>query len=427
MMINEQSLWELNKKHPRLVLAYVGTRLYCQEVDFTMHRTGQIWLKTGAKQSLPLSLQRAKRVGFLLQVNDRTGLSGNALVLRKGERIGLLPYRLTSPENQESYILTFQGWVPEFTSSRPPATIKSLYFWLKAVRYKSLFLSALSVMIGSLFALVSGEFSPYLLLLSLCGGISTHAAANFFSDYHDYVNAVDSTQAISSIAGVLAREEVEPATILSAGFISLCLALLLTSFITAIRGLSPLFFILAGLFGAATYCWKPIAYKYRGWGETIVGLLMGPLMALGSYFIQTGEFSWPVLLISLALGMIIFSVSLVNNLRDLPEDQRAGITTLPMKLGVSRTKVLYYFFSFLPFVFSLLVVLIYPSLIMLILAFLSLRPAWQAVAKLAKTKDNVVDIRFNSPTLDYPINSIRFYLSYASWTIIGLLITYLFR
>lgn len=426
-MLNEQSLWELNKKHPQLVLAYKGTRLYCQVVDFTMNRTGLIWLKIHAKHGFSLSLQRTKRVGFLLQANDGTGLSGNALVLQKGTRIGLLPYRLTSPENLESYILTFQGWVPEFTSSRPPAATESLCFWLKAVRYKSLLLSALSVLIGSLFALVSGEFSLYLLLLSICGGILTHAAANFFSDYHDYVNAVDSTQAISSITGVLAREEVEPATILSAGFISLCLALLLTSFVTATRGLSPLLFIIAGLLGAATYCWKPIAYKYRGWGETIVGLLMGPLMVLGSYFIQTGDFSWPVLLISLALGMIIFSVSLVNNLRDLPEDQRAGITTLPMKLGVSRTKILYYSFNILPFIFSLLVILIYPSLIMLILAFLSLRPAWQAVVKLAKTKDNVADIRLNSPTLDYPINSIRFYLSYASWTSIGLLITYLFQ
>lgn len=426
-MINEQTLWKLNKKHPRLVLAYEGTRLYCQEVDFTMNRAGLIWLKIGAKQGLSLSLQRTKRVGFLLHANDRTGLSGNALVLRKGERIGLIPYRLTSPVNQESYILTFQGWVPEFTPSRAPDSVKSLRFWLRAVRYKSLLLSALSVLIGSLFALVSGEFSPYLLLLSLCGGILTHAAANFFSDYHDYINAVDSTQAISSIAGVLAREEVEPTKILTAGFITLCLALLLTSFLTATRGLSPLLFILVGLFGATTYCWRPIAYKYRGWGETIVGFLMGPLMALGSYFIQTGRFSWPVLLISLALGMIIFSVSLVNNLRDLPEDQRAGITTLPMKLGVSRTKILYYSFLFLPFTFSLLVVLIYPSLIMLVLAFLSLRPAWQAAANLAKTKDNVAGIRLNSPTLDYPINSIRFYLSYASWTSIGLLITYLFR
>jgi 1,4-dihydroxy-2-naphthoate octaprenyltransferase len=421
-MINEETLWELNRKNPRLVLAYETTRLHCQEVDFTISKTGLIWLKLPDEQGLPSPLQQTKRVGFLLQTTGRSsGLSGNALVIRRGKRIGLAPYRLRSLTDQEGYISTFQGWVPEPMASPQ----RPFRFWLRAVRCKSLLLSAFSVLIGSLFALVGGRFSPYLFFLSLCGGVLAHAAANFFSDYHDYINAVDSTQAISSIVGVLAREEVESAKILTAGFLTLCLALLLTAFLTAACGLSPLLFILVGLFGAATYCWKPVAYKYRGWGETIVGLLMGPLMVLGSYFIQTSHLSLPVLLISIALGMIIFSVSLTNNLRDIPEDRRAGITTLPMKLGVYRTKILYYLLVFLPFILSLSVILISPSLIMLLVAFSSLRPAWKAAANLAKTRDTIADIRLNSPTLDYPINSIRYYLSYALWTSIGLLITYL--
>ena len=132
-----------------------------------------------------------------------------------------------------------------------------------------------------------------------------------------------------------------------------------------------------------------------------------------------------VLLISLALGMIIFSVSLVNNLRIFP-NQRAGITTLPMKLGYPDQNSLLLFQHSPFYLFSLG----HPHLSLINHADSGLSQSASGLAgsgKLAKTKDNVADIRLNSPTLDYPINSIRFYLSYASWTSIGLLITYLFQ
>jgi len=433
-MINNQTLWELNKKHPRLTLAYQGRRLYCEEFKFSLSQTGVLWLEGPFTEKKLASLIQAKRVVFLLTAPDYSGLTGNALVQISTDtdtnnrppgrvKIGLIPYRLATLSGEESYILRFEGWVQE--SDYMPNQ-NSLRFWLRAARSKSLVLSGFSVLIGNLFALLAGEFDIYLFLLTLCGGVLAHLTANFFSDYHDYINAVDSPQALSSITGALAREEVEPTRILTAGFITLALALILTSVITAVRGLYPLLFVLTGLFAAVTYGWKPIAYKYRGWGETVVGVMMGPLMTMGSYYIQTNRFSWPVFFISLSLGMIIFSVSLVNNLRDIPEDLRAGLTTLPMKLGVYRTKLLYYCLIFLPLALTAIISLFHPPLLILLITFFSLPPAWKAASSLAKTKNSLTDVRRKSSLLDYPMNSIRYYLSYALWTSIGLLFTCLF-
>jgi 1,4-dihydroxy-2-naphthoate octaprenyltransferase len=81
------------------------------------------------------------------------------------------------------------------------------------------------------------------------------------------------------------------------------------------------------------YTAPPLKYKYIALGEFFVFLMWGPLMVLGSYFIQRQVFSVNAILISLPFGLLVALVLLANNLRDIFHDESKGILTLPIVIG----------------------------------------------------------------------------------------------
>ena len=89
------------------------------------------------------------------------------------------------------------------------------------------------------------------------------------------------------------------------------------------------FGILAGLL----YTGAPVAYKYFGFGDLAVFILMGPLMVIGSYYVLTGSFDYSALLISLPVGCLVTGILSGNNLRDIAPDKVARIKTTAGLLG----------------------------------------------------------------------------------------------
>ncbi len=90
---------------------------------------------------------------------------------------------------------------------------------------------------------------------------------------------------------------------------------------------------LAGLFLGWSYHGPPLRLAYRGLGELDVVLCYGPMISLATYAIQRGTWSWPVVWLSLPLGVFTAAFLLVNEFPDYTADVGANKRNLVVQLG----------------------------------------------------------------------------------------------
>jgi 1,4-dihydroxy-2-naphthoate octaprenyltransferase len=100
------------------------------------------------------------------------------------------------------------------------------------------------------------------------------------------------------------------------------------------------------------YTGGPRPYGYEGLGEVFVFLFFGVVAVSGSYFAQTERMEWEALALAVPVGLLAAGILVVNNVRDLETDRRAGKRTLAVRLGRDRTRKLYAAMVYLAFLFA---------------------------------------------------------------------------
>jgi 1,4-dihydroxy-2-naphthoate octaprenyltransferase len=413
-------------KNTRVILASQGVRIWTTECR--LDTFGETMELACSDTTTLDNLRRQQRVAFTVIDNSGT-IQGNGMARVKDTpganhtTISVEPYRVAT--GTDVYEVRLSGW--NAIKESPVPDISKYAFWYQAFRMVTLPLSALPVLVGGAAAFAQGHFNLLTLALALIGAVCAHAGANASADYFDFKKGVDSSKALSSHLGALARERVEPEMILMAAFACFLVTAIIGLILLQITGWGLLLFGLAGLLGAFFYTGRPISYKYRALGELMLGTLMGPITVMGAYYVQTRGWDWGVFLISVALGMMISSISLVNNLRDLPDDKAAGIRTMPMSLGVSGTKKLYYFLSWGPYLVTAAALIFDLTFWPLALVLLSLPQAFKAIRSLSATKNDTDDIRQKAMRNPFPLNSIRLHARFGELTVAGLALAGLIR
>src|SRR5213079_3493162 len=89
------------------------------------------------------------------------------------------------------------------------------------------------------------------------------------------------------------------------------------------------------------YTGGPRPYGYEGLGELFVFLFFGVVAVVGSYFVQVEKLEWEAFALSVPVGLLASAILVVNNVRDIDTDRRAGKRTLAVRLGRQRTRMLY--------------------------------------------------------------------------------------
>jgi 1,4-dihydroxy-2-naphthoate octaprenyltransferase len=132
---------------------------------------------------------------------------------------------------------------------------------------------------------------------------------------------------------------------------------------------------LLGLALAWFYHAGPLKLSYRGCGEIAVALCYGPLIASGTYLVQTGEVTGDLFLTSLALGLMVAGFLWINEFPDYLADKSCGKRNLVVRMGTNRAK--YAFVSLLLASLSLLPVvgLRYPEARGVLWGLVALPPA----------------------------------------------------
>ncbi|MFM2071525.1 MAG: 1,4-dihydroxy-2-naphthoate octaprenyltransferase [Actinomycetota bacterium] len=82
-------------------------------------------------------------------------------------------------------------------------------------------------------------------------------------------------------------------------------------------------------------------YGYMGLGEVFVFVFFGLVATVGTTFVVIERVPSVAWLLGTAAGVLACSLLVVNNLRDIPTDSVVGKHTLAVRLGDSRTRVLY--------------------------------------------------------------------------------------
>ena len=298
---------------------------------------------------------------------------------------------------------------------------KRLKFLFGLSRAVALPLSFIPILVGSVLALPAGGFGAGTFFLVLFGGLAAHLGTNLVSDYYDFRRGVDTSDALSSHPGALVDEQLPADRILFGGLACFAFTAFAGGLLTARAGWPLAVIGFLGILGGWSYTGGKLAYKYRALGELLIGLLMGPVLVLAPYYVLAGRLDLMPLLFSLALGLLVASVTLSNNMRDMSDDRKARIRTLPMSLGVGKAKALYFAMLGLPYVIVAATATVIKGAWPLLLVVFSLRTAWQAFIAMLRTGDED-DIRAKAAERRYPLKSIQLHLVFGLLLVVGIAI-----
>ena len=89
------------------------------------------------------------------------------------------------------------------------------------------------------------------------------------------------------------------------------------------------------------YTGGPWPYGYHGLGDLFVFAFFGVVAVMGSYFVQAERLTWEAAAIAMPMGCTVTAILVVNNLRDVASDRRAGKRTLAVIFGPGFARAQY--------------------------------------------------------------------------------------
>jgi 1,4-dihydroxy-2-naphthoate octaprenyltransferase len=212
--------------------------------------------------------------------------------------------------------------------------------WLMAARPRTLPAAVAPVLVGTSLAIEQGTFHAVAFAAALLGSIFIQVGTNLANDYSDARRGADTEDRLGPVR-VTAGGLAPPRQVLLATYVTFGLAVLCGVYLIAVAGPELLLVGVASILAGVTYTGGPKPYGYEGLGEVFVFLFFGVVAVVGSYYVQIQELPWQAFVISVPVGLLAAAILVVNNVRDLETDRRAGKRTLAVRLGRERTRVLY--------------------------------------------------------------------------------------
>lgn len=217
--------------------------------------------------------------------------------------------------------------------SRPQA-------WLMAARPKTLPAALAPVLVGAALAHAAGAFSFWPVLAAGLGALFLQIGSNFANDYFDFVKGADTP------------ERQGPTRVAASGLITLsqlrlgmtavfAAAALVGLYLIAIGGWPILAIGVASILAALAYTGGPFPFGYYGLGDLFVFVFFGLVAVCGTYYVQTLDLTWRVVLAAVPVGCLVTAILVVNNFRDIETDRRAGKYTVAVMLGKNGTRIEY--------------------------------------------------------------------------------------
>ena len=219
--------------------------------------------------------------------------------------------------------------------------------WVLAARPKTLTGAAVPVMIGLALAWTDAKgyaggteatFSMVAAVLCLLFAFIMQIDANLVNDLFDYLKGTDDR-----------ATRLGPERACTQGWVSverMRHAIAATTVLACVVGLPLVLYggwdmVFVGVF-CVLFCFLYTTHlSYMGLGDVLVLVFFGLVPVCATYYVQLHTLTLPVVAASLACGVVIDGLLLVNNFRDRDTDRQAGKMTLVVRIGAKATLLLY--------------------------------------------------------------------------------------
>ncbi|HEU4980695.1 MAG TPA: 1,4-dihydroxy-2-naphthoate polyprenyltransferase [Solirubrobacterales bacterium] len=214
--------------------------------------------------------------------------------------------------------------------------------WLMAARPRTLPAAVAPVLVGTAAAIeLVGELPRVEgMIAALISSIFIQIGTNLANDYSDAKRGADTVERLGPVR-VTAAGLVAPQRVLVATWLAFGIAVAAGIYLATVAGWVIIAIGAASIAAGVLYTGGPRPYGYAGMGELFVFLFFGLVAVNGSYYVQLEEVDWLPFGLSVAVGFLATAILVVNNVRDIETDRRAGKRTLVVRIGRDTARRLY--------------------------------------------------------------------------------------
>ncbi len=226
--------------------------------------------------------------------------------------------------------------------------MKKIKVWVQAARPQTLPAAFVPVMVGASLAKSEGQLNWVVSIAALICAFLIQIGTNFANDYFDYQKGADTDQRLgferATASGHVSNRQMLTATILTMLLAFLCGLYLVwhAGWVILVIGIFCL------LFGIL-YTGGPFPLGYNGLGDIFVFIFFGVIAVTVTFYVNALEWSLPAFWASFAIGALAVNILVVNNLRDIEQDELAGKNTLGVLFGEDMLRWEYIFMLLIAF------------------------------------------------------------------------------
>lgn len=245
--------------------------------------------------------------------------------------------------------------------------------WISGARIRTLPLAFAPVAIGSGAAAITNQFNAPVALLCLVVALALQIGVNYSNDYSDGIRGTDNYRV--GPARLTGSGAANPKKVLAVAMAFFALSAVAGVVIVV---LTSAWWMLAvgaiAIVAAWFYTGGRRPYGYAGLGEVMVFIFFGLVATVGTTYVQTGALSQESLFGGIGIGLISCAVLVVNNIRDIETDKRAGKKTLAVRMGRTPSAILFCILMLIPFGIVIYLGLFYSAALFTLFALLAALP-----------------------------------------------------
>jgi 1,4-dihydroxy-2-naphthoate octaprenyltransferase len=211
--------------------------------------------------------------------------------------------------------------------------------WVAGARPRTLPAAISPVLAGTGVAAYDDEAVWWKALLALVVALALQVAVNYANDYSDGVRGTDADRV--GPMRLVGSGTASPGAVKRAAFLAFGVAAVAGLVLAAATAWWLVAVGLLCMLAAWFYTGGSKPYGYLGLGEVVVFVFFGLVAVIGTAYVQAEEWQWPALFAAVGIGVIACAILVANNLRDIPTDRTSGKNTVAVRLGDTRTRILY--------------------------------------------------------------------------------------
>ena len=177
---------------------------------------------------------------------------------------------------------------------------------------------------------------------ALAGALLIQIGANFANDVFDFKKGADTHERLgptrATQAGLISPREMYFG--MAAVF---ALAVAIGFYLLAVGGWPIVVIGVLSILSAMAYTGGPYPLGYHGLGDVFVFLFFGLVAVCGTFYVQALRLEHVAFVSALPVGFLAVAILVVNNLRDIETDAKAGKRTLAVRLGRKGAELEYEF------------------------------------------------------------------------------------